>query len=112
MKLFRRDAGPGRSEQGLEVLRAEVARLGAAAGADEADLLAFEPNDIGRPFLTVDADGVYHWTVVSRGTVVEDRTTTSRNDVLSWSFEHTTRGLDADRRASLSALDPRRPRRD
>lgn len=87
MKLFRRDAGPGKSEQGLLVLRAEVARLGAAIGADENDLVTFEPNDTGRPFIVVDDEGLYHWKVVERGEVVEDRTTTSRDEVLRWSFE-------------------------
>jgi hypothetical protein len=90
MKMFRRDAGPGRSGYGLEVLRGEVARLGALIGASPADLVAFEPNDAGRPYVLVDADGAYHWMVVERGVVVEDRTTTARNDVLRWSFQATT----------------------
>ncbi|WP_127508142.1 hypothetical protein [Actinoplanes solisilvae] len=76
MKLFRRDAGPGQSEAGLDVLRAELARLGADVG--------FEPDDTGRPFITVDADGLYHWTVVRDGEVLEDRTTTSRSEIVRW----------------------------
>ncbi|HET6484658.1 MAG TPA: hypothetical protein VFG35_32085 [Actinoplanes sp.] len=90
MKLFRRDAGPGRSEWGLELLHGEVARLGAVIGAAESDLLAFEPNDLGRPYVVVDPDGIYHWKVVRDGEVLEDRTTTSREDILCWSFEFTT----------------------
>ncbi|MBU2670154.1 immunity 63 family protein [Actinoplanes bogorensis] len=86
MKMFRRDAGPGQSAYGMEVLRGEVARLGASIGVAPADLVAFEPNDTGHPYVLVDSDGVYHWMIVERGVVVEDRTTTSRDELLSWAF--------------------------
>ncbi|WP_250033556.1 Imm63 family immunity protein [Paractinoplanes maris] len=89
MKLTR-DSGPGNSEWGLEVLRAEVTRLGALIGAPEAGLVAFEPRDAAQPYVLVDADGTYHWLVVERGEVLEDRTTTSRDELLYWSFDATT----------------------
>ena len=89
-------------------LATEVARLGAAVGADANDLVAFEPNDAGRPFLTVDPDGVYHWMVVDGDAVLEDRTTTSRDDVLFWSFEAATAGRgQAERLDLLRAIQPR-----
>nr|WP_221380221.1 Imm63 family immunity protein [Actinoplanes polyasparticus] len=90
MKQFRRDSGPGNSEWGVEVLRAEVARLGALIDAPAADLVAFEPREAARPYVLVDADGVYHWLVVERGQVLQDRTTTSRDELLYWSFDATT----------------------
>ncbi|MCY1137973.1 Imm63 family immunity protein [Actinoplanes sp. Pm04-4] len=89
MKQFRRDSGPGNSEWGLEVLRAEVARLGALIDAPAADLVAFEPRDTG-PYVTVDADGAYHWLVADGGQIVQDRVTTSRDELLYWSFDATT----------------------
>lgn len=90
MKQFRRDSGPGNAQWGLEVLRAEVARLGAAIGAEESQLVAFEPRDTGQPYVLVDAEGTYHWVVAEGGEVREDRTTTSRDELLYWSFDATT----------------------
>src|SRR5690349_1122777 len=90
MKQFRRDSGPENSEWGLEVLQAEVARLGRLIDAPEADLVAFEPRDGAHPFVRVDAEGNYHWLVVERGEVLQDRTTTSRDELLYWSFDATT----------------------
>ncbi|MCO8271506.1 immunity 63 family protein [Actinoplanes sp. TRM 88003] len=90
MKQFRRDSGPGNSQGGLEVLRAEVDRLGALINAPTADLVAFEPRDAAHPYVQVDADGTYHWLVVERGQVLQDRTTTSRDEILYWSFDATT----------------------
>ncbi|MGK5682308.1 hypothetical protein [Actinoplanes sp. URMC 104] len=83
MKLFRRDAGPGTSEHNLHVLRDEVTRLGADLGVAPDDLLAFEPRD-GKPFVVVDADGLFHWRLTEGGRVLEDRTTTARRDVIAW----------------------------
>ncbi len=80
MKLFRRDAGPGQSEHALEVLRHEVARRGGA------DRVAFERRDDGHPFVVIDVDGVYHLMTVEQGVVLDDRTSTSRDDVLAWIF--------------------------
>ncbi|WP_250009650.1 Imm63 family immunity protein [Actinoplanes sp. M2I2] len=90
MKQFRRDSGPGNSQWGLDMLRAEVARLGALIDAPAADLVAFEPDDAGRPYVLVDADGAYHWLVAEGGEIREDRTTTSRDELLYWSFDATT----------------------
>ncbi|MBM2620442.1 hypothetical protein JIG36_33525 [Actinoplanes sp. LDG1-06] len=105
MKQFRRDAGPGQSAYGLEVLAAEVARLAALIGVTQPDVLTFEPNNDGRPWLLVDADGVYHWVVAD-----EDRPTTARDDVLYWSFAAAvaaTTPNGADQIDLLRGLDPR-----
>lgn len=107
MKLFRRDAGPGESAYGLEVLQAEVARLAALIGLDQRDVLVFTP-DTSRPYVVIDSDGVYHWRGAATGT---DRATTARDDVLYWSFEAATRKIahdDGERQLDLlRMLDPR-----
>ncbi|MDY7089383.1 MAG: hypothetical protein SYR96_30290 [Actinomycetota bacterium] len=107
MKQFRRDAGPGVSAYGLEVLQAEVARLAALIGAEQPDVLGFEPGD-SRPYVEIDSDGVYHW---KRAAPETDRATPARDDVLYWSFEAVTRaiaGPDDERQLDLlRTLDPR-----
>ncbi|MEJ3750051.1 Imm63 family immunity protein [Actinomycetes bacterium KLBMP 9797] len=46
--------------------------------------------DGAHPFIGVDELGFYHWVVMERGQVLQDRQTTDRDELLYWSFETTT----------------------